>query len=542
MQPRQLEQVPPCRANCPSGADIRGWVATIAQRKRLGLGDEEAYRLAWKQIASVNPFPAVMGRVCPHPCESGCNRIGKDGAVAVNELERFIGDWALEKGLHLEVLESEPKPESIGAIGAGPAGLSFAYQMARRGYSVTVYERYPKAGGMLRYGIPVYRLPEGILDAEIQRIVDLGVELKLDSRIGRDLKAKELEARHQVLFLGIGAHEGLQLRVPGEAGPGVWTGTDYLSRFNQGEKIHLGKRVAVIGGGNTAIDAARAARREGSEVRLLYRRTRSEMPAIDSEIEEALQEEIQLEYLVAPVEILRGADGLPRSLVVQRMSLGDPDESGRRRPIPIEGSEHEIPVDGVLAAVSQQPDWEGLDHLRPHKDGDWVSADDRGQVNHQLWEGGDVLNLGIASTAIYHGRLAAESVHARLRGHPAPDLHRPDPINTSSAKVDYYSEKARVTQRHLPVEDWLADPKAEIHQTITEEQFQEEIDRCLSCGQCFGCWHCWMYCAHGCFTHAEEVSPGAYFSLALDRCQACGKCIDVCPSGFLQVRATEPPA
>jgi len=542
MRPKQFEQLPPCRANCPSGTDIRGWITTIAQRKRIGLSDEEAYAAAWRKIVAVNPFPAVMGRVCPHPCESGCNRLEKDGAVAVNQLERFIGDWALERGLQHELLESEPQPESIGVIGAGPAGLSFAYQMARRGYSVTVYERYPKPGGMLRYGIPVYRLPEDILDAEIRRIVDLGVKLKLDTRIGRDVTAKELQARHQVVFLGIGAHKGLQLRVPGEAGPGVWTGTDYLSRINQGERMHLGKRVAVIGGGDTAIDAARAARRGGSEVTLLYRRTRREMPAIDSEIEEALQEGIQLEYLAAPVEILRGDDDLLRSLVVQRMRLGDPDESGRRRPIPIEGSEYEIPVDGVVAAISQQPDWDGLDHLQPHEDGDWVRADDRGQVNHQFWAGGDVLNLGIASAAIYHGRLAAESAHGRLRGQPTPDLHRPDPIETTPAKVDYYSEKARVTPRQLPVEDWLANPEAEIHQAVTEEQFQEEVGRCLSCGQCFGCEHCWMYCAHGCFARLDEIGPGAYFSLALEKCQACGKCIDVCPCGFLQVQATERPA
>jgi formate dehydrogenase major subunit len=338
MQPKQLERLPPCKANCPSGADIRGWVTTIAQRKRIGLSDEEAYTAAWKKIVSVNPFPAVMGRICPHPCESGCNRLEKDGALAVNQLERFIGDWALERGLKHELLEPEPKPESIGVIGAGPAGLSFAYQMARRGYSTTVYERYPKPGGMLRYGIPVYRLPKEILDAEIQRIVDLGVELELDTRIGRDIAAGDLQGRHQALFLGIGAHKGLQLRVPGETGPGVWTGTDYLSRINQGEKIHLGERVVVIGGGDTAIDAARAARRGGSAVTLLYRRTRREMPAIDSEVEEALQEGIQLEYLAAPVEIFRGDHDLPRSLLVQRMKLGVPDASGRRRPIPIEGS------------------------------------------------------------------------------------------------------------------------------------------------------------------------------------------------------------
>jgi NADPH-dependent glutamate synthase beta subunit-like oxidoreductase len=247
-QPEQLQQVPPCRANCPGGSDIRGWVTTIAQRKKLGLTDAEAYGLAWRRIVSVNPFPAVMGRICPHPCESGCNRIGKDEAVSVNQMERFIGDWALRAGLKLARLEADRKPESIGVVGAGPAGLSFAYQMARRGYPVTVYERYPKAGGMLRYGIPVYRLAEEVLDAEIQRILDLGVELELNTRIGRDISFERLESRHPIIFLGIGAHKGQLLGVPGEAGTGLWTGTEYLSRINQGEAVSLGRRVVVIGG------------------------------------------------------------------------------------------------------------------------------------------------------------------------------------------------------------------------------------------------------------------------------------------------------
>jgi NADPH-dependent glutamate synthase beta subunit-like oxidoreductase len=486
-QPAQLEKLPPCRANCPSGTDIRGWITTIAQREKLGLSDGEAYRLAWQKIVEVNPFPAVMGRVCPHPCEAGCNRADKDGAIAVNQLERFIGDWALEQGLQLRVSKTDRKLESIGVIGAGPAGLSFAYQMVRRGYGVTVYERYPKPGGMLRYGIPVYRLPEDVLDAEIDRILELGVELRLNTRIGRDISPGELRERHEILFLGIGAHKGRLLGVLGEAGPGVWTGTDYLSRVNQGEVIDLGARVAVVGGGDTAIDAARAARRSGAEVAVLYRRTREEMPAIDSEVEEAMQEGIRIEYLVSPVSIKRGESEL-QSVTVRRMELG-------------------------------------------------ARADAWGHVDEQVWAGGDVLNLGIASSAIARGRLAAEAVHARLRGLTSPELARPDPIGTPAVKLDYYPQQARLTPSQLPPEQWLKTPDAEIHTGIQEEQFQTEVARCLSCGQCFGCEHCWMYCAHTCFTRLEEVRSGAYFFVTLDQCQSCGKCVDICPCGFLQVRS-----
>jgi NADPH-dependent glutamate synthase beta subunit-like oxidoreductase len=530
-QPEQLKKLPPC-----GGTDVRGWITTIANRKKLGLSDAEAYAAAWQKIVDVNPFPAIMGRICPHPCESGCNRTGKDEAVSVNQLERFIGDWAVRTGQALPRLEEDTKAQSIGVIGAGPAGLSFAYQMARRGYRVTVYERYPKPGGMLRYGIPVYRLPEEVLDAEIQRILDLGVELRLNTRVGREISVEELESRHSTVFLGIGAHRGRSLGVPGETGPGVWTGTEYLSRVNQGEKVPLGRSVAVIGGGDVAVDAARAARRTGAEVTILYRRTRAEMPAIETEIDEAAEEEIRIEYLVAPLEIVRSGAKV-EALVLQKMELGAPDDSGRRRPVPVAGSEHRVPVDSVIAAISQEPDWVDLEPYR--LDGDPGRVDPFGKIADRVWTGGDVLNLGIAGNAIGNGRRAAEAVHARLRGLPEPVLEKREPIETGPVKLDYYAEQPRTQPLARPVSEWLREPEMEIHLGITEEQFLEEVSRCLSCGQCFGCEQCWMYCAHTCFTRLEEVRPGAYFSVTLDSCQACGKCIDICPCGFLQIRSTE---
>ncbi|MDX1486882.1 MAG: NAD(P)-binding protein [Acidiferrobacterales bacterium] len=530
IRPEQLDKLPPCRANCPSGASIRDWIATIAQRDRTGLSKEEAYAQAWHAIVEFNPFPATMGRICPHPCEADCNRKDKEGAVAVNALERFIGDWAIERGLSLPVLETETKSESVGVIGAGPAGLSFAYQMQRRGYPVTVYDRHEAPGGMLRYGIPEYRLPRHVLKAEVTRIADLGVRLEMQTRVGMDLPLSELQARHQVLFVGLGAQTGRHLGVAGEEGTATWTGTELLRRHNSGENIPMGTNVVVVGGGNTAIDVARVARRKGADVTILYRRTRQEMPAIDIEIDEALKEGVRIEYLSSPIALVRSDSGDLTGLQVQRMKLGEPDESGRVRPVPIEGAVFTVLASSVVAAISQEPDWSSLDALHP--EGDWLQPADR--ADSAMLAGGDVTGLNIASHAIAQGRAAAERVHARLRGLPEPKAALNGAvIGKEHVETDFYPTNPRVSIPEVPVEERLVNPAREVSATISEDEFLQEVGRCLSCGSCFGCQHCWMYCNAQGFTRLESPLPGRYFALSLDLCEGCGKCIDVCPCGYL---------
>ncbi len=555
-RPSQREKPAPCQASCPNCGDIRGWIGVIAQRSKTGVGREDAYARAWRMITDVNPFPAVLGRICPHPCESGCNRSEKDGAVAINALERFLGDWAIAASLPLEELEVVPKPESIGAIGAGPAGLSFAYQMARRGYPVTVYDEHDEAGGMLRHGIPDYRLPPQILDREIQRILDLGVALELNTRVGRDVTIDQLRERHEVLFLGVGAQKSLPLDIPGAAGPGTWTGVEYLARVNRGEIVDLGQRVVVVGGGDTAVDAARTARRAGSDVTIVYRRSREEMPADAGEVEDALAEGVRVRFLTSPIEIKR-SDGRIIGLVALRNELGESDGSGRRRPLPITGSEHDLPADAIVAAVSQEPDWRGLEAF--HGKGRWLVSNEIGRIDDDVWAGGDVLGLGIAGMAIFHGRRAAEKVHADLRGRdssatprsaageparssPTIDGERGTddsgpraPIAADRLRMDLYAPRPPAEPEHLPVEAALADPCAEVSLRLTEEQFLAEVERCLSCGKCFGCEHCFMYCTPLCFSRVEEPEPGSYFALALERCEECGKCVEICPCGFLEL-------
>jgi NADPH-dependent glutamate synthase beta subunit-like oxidoreductase len=531
LRPEGREKPAPCQVGCLAGTDVRGWIATIAQRRKLGLTEEEAYTRAWQTIVAANPIPAAVGRICPHPCEADCNRDSKDGAVSVSRLESFIGDWALARGLPLERLESERRSESIGVIGSGPAGLSFAYQMARRGYDVVIYERRSRPGGMLRYGVPPFRLPRAVLDAEIGRIVDLGVEIRTGTHIGRDITLEEIESRHEIVFLGIGAHRGRPLGIPGEAGAGLWVATDFLRRANLGERIDLGDTVIVIGGGNTAVDAARVARRGGSDVTIIYRRSRDEMPAGGAEIDEALEEGIRLEVLAAPKRIERNAEGIV-GVVVQRMRLGVLDASGRRVPCPIDGTSFSVPATAVIAAVSQMPDWEGLDALS--HEGAWARTREDGSLGNFLWAAGDVVSPGVAGSAIGKARLAAEIVDARLRGRPAPRPASPSSIEPERVRPDSYPDRPRCNPSTLSPGLRLERPDDEVHVGLTQSQFETELARCLSCGQCFGCELCWTYCAHECFTRLEEVRPGSYFSVVLDHCQSCGKCVDLCPCGFLE--------
>jgi heterodisulfide reductase subunit A len=526
LRPRYVEKTPPCVSHCPNEADIRGWITTIAQAEAYGRTDEQALEIAWRKITELNPFPAVCGRVCPHPCEDHCNRRNKDGAVAINALERFVGDFGIARGLTLSRLTEVRRPEKVAVIGSGPAGLSCAYQLVRRGYPVTIYEAFSRPGGMLRYGIPKYRLPREILDAEIQRILDLGAELKCGVIVGKDIALAQLRREYRALFVGIGAHKGRKLGLPGEDATNIWTGVEFLNRVNGGEPVELGGRVLVVGGGDTAVDAARISRRLGAEATIVYRRSRDEMPAIAREVEGAMEEGVAFEFLTAPVAVLRDG-GVATGLRCVRMELGEPDASGRPRPKPIGGSEFEIEASTIIIAVSQEPEIASLDEMRAGTGG--MQADEWGATGIPgVYAGGDDLALALVATAVYQGRAAAQAIDAHIRGVDLVKSAARPPAD--KVILDWHMEAERHERRRLPVE--RRDMDAEIEEGLCREEALEEAKRCLSCGMCMDCESCWMYCTNNCFV---RLPKGEHYSIKMDLCNGCKKCAEGCPTGYLEL-------
>lgn len=533
LRPKHAEKRPPCTDTCPSGNRIREFLTTLSLAEERGKSLDQAFTEAWEIYTDTSPFPSVCGRVCPAPCEDECNRRELEGAVSINKVERAIGDFGREHGLPLQRLSTEPKSQKVAVVGGGPSGFSCAYQLARRGYGVKVFEAMEKAGGMLRYGIPGYRLPEGVLDEEIQRILDLGVQLECGVKVGQDISVDELKTSYDAVYVALGAQQGVSLGVDGEDAPNVFSGVDFLRRFHHGERLDLGKDVVaiVVGGGDTAIDAARICRRLGANVTILYRRTLQEMPAIKEEVEEAIQEGVRVEFLAAPVGFKKGADGLVNAMVAIRMELGEPDASGRRRPIPISGSEFEIPASAVISAVSQEPDFRGFEALVEGRD--WIKVDEEGETKVAgIWAGGDVTRLALVTDAVGQGRRAAEAIERRFLGTTAT----PDPrkvIRTDQMHLDHYVKQERHEPRVLAVDQRMGAFETEVNLGFSGVEAVEEAKRCMSCGYCFDCEKCWMYCQDQAIE--KPMQKGLLYPFKLGNCTGCSKCADICPCGFIEM-------
>jgi heterodisulfide reductase subunit A len=476
--------LPPCRVACPAGVNAQGYVALISQGK---------FKEALEVLRRTMPFAGVCGRVCTHPCESECERGKVDQPVSIRSLKRFMADYEMSVGREKATPIERTKEDKVAIIGSGPAGLACAYDLIREGYPVTVFEAAPKAGGMMRYGIPEYRLPEKVLDNEISYVQELGVEIKTNSRV------TELEdifkQGYEAIFLASGAWVSQKMGIPDEDAQGVLHALNFLNKVNSGEKVELGSRVAVIGGGNAAIDAARVAKRLGvKEVSIIYRRSRAEMPADPGEVDEAENEGIKLNILATPVKVLN-KDGKVTGIQCVKMQLGEPDESGRRRPVPVKGSEFDMEVDNVIMAVGQGVDKDALPKELEYTSWGTVKVD---QVSLQtniegVFAGGDVVS-GPADViaAVAAGKEAAISIDRHLRG---VDLKegRPEPRK----KVEEVSKKG-VEPKERPVMPTLDLSKregfAEVELGLDEKAAMEEAQRCLNCGVCSECLECVKVC------------------------------------------------
>ncbi|MBI4677153.1 MAG: FAD-dependent oxidoreductase [Elusimicrobia bacterium] len=533
LRPQLIEKPPPCTHGCPNHNMIREALMAVSKAEEFGKTLEAGLEEAWRRFLETTPLPAVCGRVCPHPCETECNRKEKDGAVSVNNFERFIGDFGLRKKLVPAKLTEARRSEKIAVVGSGPAGLSCAYHLARRGYPVTIFESFPKSGGMLRYGIPDYRLPPEVLDAEIQRILDMGVELKCNTAVGRDIPLETLRKDYKAVFVGLGAHQGKKLRVPGEDAPNVFAGTDFLHRINCDEKLDLGNKVVVIGGGDTAIDAARVSRRLGAETIILYRRTRAEMPAIHEEIEGAIEDGVRIDFLAAPIEVYT-KDGRATGMKCQRMKLGEPDSSGRASPVPIEGDTYDLEFTTLIAAVSQQPDFTGFDALREGKD--WIKTDAKFKTKEDgVYSGGDNVQLALVVHAIFHGRTAAAAIHEAITGEVPSAGAAPsgEPIRADKLKLSHYDEAKRSGVKKLPPAEALLSLKTEIASTLSEAEAVSDAKRCLSCGLCFHCGSCWSLCQDNAVI--KPLVKGQPYKFKMEFCNGCKKCAENCPCGYIEM-------
>jgi NADPH-dependent glutamate synthase beta subunit-like oxidoreductase len=514
-RPVYLDRLPPCNNQCPAGEDIQGW---------LFHAESGNYEKAWQHLTRDNPFPATMGRVCYHSCEDVCNRARLDAAVGINSVERFLGDEALKQGWKL----ASPATDSgkhVLVVGAGPSGMSAAYHLRRMGHRVTVHDAGPFMGGMMRFGIPKYRLPREVLDAEMQRVVDLGVEVKLNSKVDNILESMKA-GKFDAAFLAVGAHIGKRAFIPAGDTAKIVDAISVLRSMEGEDKPMLGRRVVVYGGGNTAIDVARTAKRMGADPIIVYRRNREKAPAHDFEIEEALQEGIMVKWLST---IKQAGES---SITIEKMVL---DEKGFPQPT---GEFETMDADSVVLALGQDVDLGLLNGVPGLEVSDGVvKVGSNMMTGHPgIFAGGDMVPADRNVTvAIGHGKKAAKNIDAWLRGEtyappPKHEVAQFDKLNTW-----YYADAPKTVRPMLDI----------IRRQSTFEEVQGGLDettalfearRCLSCGNCFECDNCYGVCPDNAVI---KLGPGKRFQFNLEYCKGCGMCVAECPCGAIKMEAEE---
>lgn len=512
-RPEYVDFLPPCNDACPAGENIQAWLA-LAQD-----GDHEG---AWRELVRNNPLPSIHGRVCYHPCEDVCNRAITDSAVSIHAVERFLGDLALEKGWQFDK-PTTSSGKKILVVGAGPSGLSAAYHLTLMGHEVEIREVGPFAGGMIHFGIPAYRMPRDELQAEIDRIENVGVKITLDHRVDDVLKEKA-EGGFDAVFVAVGAHISKKIDIPTREAGKILDAVSFLGSTKEGEMPKLGRRVAIYGGGNTAMDAARTAKRLGvDEAMIIYRRDRSSMPAHDFEADEALEEGVKINWLRTIKEIDRS------TFKVEIMEL---DENNKPQPT---GKFESLEADSLILAVGQDTDTGFLESV-PGIEFQWdhtVIVDDNMMTGHEgIFAGGDMVPSDRSVTiAVGHGKHAARHIDAFLKNGKYTRAPRHAIVGHDKLQLWYRTAAAQVEQERLPVNDRQTGFD-EIMQNLSEADALFEARRCLSCGNCFECDGCFGACPEDAII---KLGPGKRYKFDFDRCTGCATCFEQCPCHAIEM-------
>jgi len=514
-----VDRLPPCNHACPAGENIQQWLYNAEE-------GGEGYERAWRQIMEDNPFPAIMGRVCYHPCESSCNRAQLDEAVGINSVERFLGDEAIKHGWTVEAT-APSSGKRVLVVGAGPSGLSAAYHLTRLGHEVTILEAGPMAGGMMRFGIPKYRLPRDVLDAEVQRILDMGVKLELNTKV-TNIEESLREGGFDAAFIAVGAHISKRAYIPAGESAHILEALSVLRSMEGEEKPMLGRRVVIYGGGNTAMDVARTAKRLGAEEAVVvYRRTRDRMPAHDFEVEEAEEEGVMMRWL----STIKQAD--EGRLLIEKMEL---DETGFPQPT---GELEELAADSVVLALGQEADLSLLEDVAGiDVDGGVVRVGPNLMTGHDgIFAGGDMVpDERTVTVGIGHGKKAARHIDGWLRGEPYQPPPKHELVTFDMLNTWYYADAPRTVQPQLdPIR--RQGTFDEVVQGLDESNALFEARRCLSCGNCFSCDNCYGVCPDNAVLKlGDAVSANVNgYAIDLDYCKGCGMCVSECPSGAIRM-------